>query len=122
MFVTLADSPEEKLATWSAHDGGVEPGEVAFVAAGDLMRSTAAESASVDFPDPRTTIGTISISGDLNGLGIQTSEFFSDWEGGDPPIAVCVHFLSTLLQYVKTRQVVRFLHVLTGRVDAVDAR
>jgi hypothetical protein len=122
LFVTLADAPDDRLAAWRAHDGREEPEEVGFIAAGGTIRSAAAETAAVDFPDPRTTIRTLSNPGDLTGLGLQTTEFLSAWEDGDRPIAVCFHSLTTLLQYVETQQVFRFLHVLTGRVGAVDAR
>jgi hypothetical protein len=122
LFVTLSDSPDDRLAAWRAHDGRDEPEEVAFVAAGDSMRSVAAETASVDFPDPRTTIRTLSNPGDLTGLGIGITEFLTAWEGDDRPATVCVHSLTTLLQYVETQQAFRFLHVLTGRITEVDAR
>lgn len=56
---------------------------------------------------------------DLTRLGIHVSESVDDWEGD-----VCFLFdsLSALLQFVDVETAYRFVHVLTSRMAAVDAR
>jgi len=60
--------------------------------------------------------------GDMTGVGIGVSEQlrrFAEDESGRTRVAF--HSLSTLLMYSDVETVFRFLHVLTGRIDGVDA-
>ncbi len=125
LHVALTDTPDNRLGALRSHLGEVQPLNLAFVTVGDHARSVAATSPdgfATEIGDPGVTSETISTPGDLTGLGMKISSIISEWEGDETDVIVCFHSLTTLLQYAEVRQVFRFLHVLTGRLDVVDAR
>jgi len=121
LFVTLSEAPDERLATWRAH-GGEDPESIGFVTAGDTMRSAAAAAGAVVSPAPTPTVRTAPHQGDLTGIGIETSALLSELGAQDRPASVCFHSLTTLLEHVDPRDVFRFLHILTGRIEEAGAR
>lgn len=60
---------------------------------------------------------------DMTGIGIRLSELLEEFYGtrGLQRNRILVYSLSTLLMYADLQTVFRFLHVLTGRVNTVDA-
>lgn len=95
-----------------------------FVAAG----GTAAELSVVDCVSRQTGFGRVAESrrrrhvsdpGDLTGIGIGVSELLRD-AGGRAAPWLGIHSLSTMTMYASVNRVFRFLHVLTGRVRALD--
>lgn len=122
LCVTLNGSPDNRLDALRAHLGGDMPSKLGVVSVGDTTRSTAATGGGpVTFPDRGLTIETISSPADLTGVGIKVTNFLSGWADEEEQISVCFYTLTTLLQYVDLQDVFRFLHVLTGRLKAVDA-
>ena len=119
--VTVAQSPDDRLESWRAHVGADLPDRMGIVDVGGTARSAAAATVTA----PKSVGGGVTIEpvadpGDLTSLGIRISGFLADWEDGDNRIALCFHSLTPLLQYVDVQRLFRFLHVLTGRVAAVD--
>ena len=133
LLVTLRETPDERVDVWRAHVGGELPAETGIVHVGGETRSAAAAAPGaggmagvgdpVSPPDPATgvSIEAISSPADLTGLGIKMNGYCARWAGAPEDIAVCVHGLSTLLQYVSTDRAFRFLHAMTGRLSAVEA-
>ncbi|MFC7132360.1 MULTISPECIES: DUF7504 family protein [Salinibaculum] len=60
----------------------------------------------------------VSTPSDLTGLGIELSQFLSEWEA---PVVVCFDSLTSMLQYVSFETAYEFLHAVTGQVQAADA-
>ena len=121
LSVALTGTPDDRLAVCRA-GGGDGPAKMGFVSVGETTRSAAAAAGGpVELPGGEVVVETVSSPADLTGLGIKISGFLSRWEGDGNRIHVCVHSLTTLLQYVDVQDVFRFLHVVTGRLDAVSA-
>lgn len=120
LFVTLSGAPDERLATWRAH-GGEDRESVGVVTAGDTVRSTASRPRTPASPAPGPTVRAVPDPGDLTGIGVGISELLSELGGGDRPVSVCFHSVSTLLEHVDPQEVFRFLTVLTRRVQAAGA-
>ncbi|MFB6155679.1 MAG: hypothetical protein ABEJ22_07260 [Haloferacaceae archaeon] len=70
---------------------------------------------------PGRVVDVVSSPTDLTGLGIAMNEQLAEWARDDARIVVCVHTLTTLLQYASEERVFQFLHVLTNRIRSVDA-
>lgn len=123
LFVSLVDSPDERLADWRSRAGDGAPAKVGFVNVADTTRS-AASTAARGAPSPggpdELTVRTVSSTGDLTDIGIEVSRFLAEWDGDGHRTVVCFDSLTTLLQYVDLQRAFRFLHVLTGRVRATD--
>jgi len=121
LSITLTESPDDRLAVWRRHASG-RPARTGFVNVGDPTRSVSADSGgSIELPGRDMTIETVSSPADLTGIGIKVSSFLSEWAEDGNSIVVCFHSLTTLLQYIDLQEAFRFLHVLTGRLEAVDA-
>lgn len=121
LFVTFVQSPDERLERYRSTSEAEAPARVGFVDAGDSTRSAAAVAGSSATPADAISVRTVSNAGDLTDLGIKLSTYLSEWSPDGRRIVVCVHSLSTLLQYADLQRVFRFLHVLTGRVRSADA-
>ena len=87
-----------------------EPRNAAVIAVGDTGEAVDVEWATVE---------TVASASDLTGLGIQIGEFLADWEGD---LVVCFDSLTAMLQYVDVETAYEFLHTVTGRLYAADAR
>lgn len=59
--------------------------------------------------------------GDLTGLGMALQDCLRAWQGDRYDVGLCFDSLSILLQYADIERVYRFLHVLTRRLETVDA-
>ncbi|MDX1747996.1 MAG: recombinase RecA, partial [Halobacteriales archaeon] len=70
----------------------------------------------------RDRVEYVSSPGDLTGLGIGLTEQLRRFaESHEGRTRVGFHSLSTLLMYTELETVFRFVHVVTGRCDAIDA-
>jgi len=109
LWVTFRRDAGACLDQWTA-DADVEPQNGAVIVVGD-----AGDAADVDW----ATVTGLSSASDLTGLGIEISEFLSDWEGR--PV-VCFDSLTAMLQYVDLETAYEFLHAITGQLYAATAR
>lgn len=111
----------------SADDGGfgdhgrMQPAKKGLVSVGDSMRSTtAAGSTGPDFTGA-VAQDAIADPTNLQRLGTSISEFCQRWDDADYDIFVCFDSLSALLEYTSPEVVFQFCHVLTTRLESVDA-
>lgn len=115
LAVDLTHTPDDRIAAWDEHVG-VRPAALQLVSVGDTVRSTAAASAT---PDPPVDI--VADPGDLTGIGMAVTKYLERWADDDARAVFCLHSLSALLQYADLERAFQFLHVLSGRFDAIDA-
>lgn len=118
--VSFNESPDARIEHWRAAGGPTDPASLGFVVVGDGVRSatTAIAPSAAPAAGIGPTVATVSSPGDLTGLGIKLGRFLADWADDDTQVLLCVHTLTTWLQYVDFRSAYRFLHALTGRVRA----
>jgi hypothetical protein len=67
------------------------------------------------------TIETVSDPSDLTRLGITLNRLLSEIATPEERTTVCVHSLTSLLQYVEPRRLFRFLHIFRGKLESLDA-
>ncbi|SFR33676.1 DUF7504 family protein [Halogeometricum limi] len=72
-------------------------------------------------PPAGLTVETVSSPADLTGIGMQATKQLTAFGETDDAVAVSLDSLTLMLQYVSLETLYRFLHVLTGRIDALDA-
>lgn len=123
LSITLSEGPDDRLDVWRSYVSEETPVRSGFVTAGDQARSVAAfdGGAPTNVGPDGTRIESVSTPADLTGLGMKVSDLLEDLADGDQKVVVCFHTLTVLLQYVDLQKAFRFLHVLTGRMAAVDA-
>jgi hypothetical protein len=81
---------------------------------------TTPDSFAGDPPDG-VAVETVSSPADATGIGMQVTKYLNDWQDDDAAVVVSLDSLTLVLQYVSVETLYRFLHVLTGRLDAVGA-
>jgi hypothetical protein len=91
-------------------DAATDANNIGVITVGDV--STAEAGTAVQ-------TSTVSSPSDLTGLGIEIGELVDAWPA---PVTVCLDSLTTMLQYVDFETAYEFLHTLTGRIHAADAR
>lgn len=87
-----------------------------------------AHAIEVGTPDARTTdpdtpgvhVSGVAHPDDLTGVGVRLSESLADVDEGES-VAVCLHGLSVVLQFVGFDRFYRFCSLLTRRLAAADA-
>lgn len=103
------------LARWDEGDAAPPARLVA-------VNATGVGWASPDSGDPdRVTVAQETAPSNLTQIGTAVTRFLDNAGDAEGRALVCVHSLTTLLQYVDLRDAFRFLHLLTGRLKAVDA-
>jgi len=120
LWVSYTKSPDEQLRRWQAHSSE-RPAEMGMVSVEDSTRSVTASGADSELMGPNKPVETVSSPNDLTGLGIRITEFLTDWEENDNRTVVCFDSLTALLQYVELETAYELLHILTGRMAALDA-
>lgn len=125
LLVSYTKSPDAQLRRWREHTDG-QPANLGIVTVEDSTRSVAAvggDAAMGAAAGPNGPVETVSSPNDLTGLGIRITEFLTNWNGSEDggDIAVCFDSLTALLQYVELETAYEFLHIITGRLTAVDA-
>lgn len=121
LWVSYTKSPDQQLRRWQAHSTD-SPANMGMVSVDDSTRSVAADTGGdTDLMAPNKPVESVSSPTDLTGLGIRITEFLRDWEDNENRTVVCFDSLTSLLQYVELETAYEFLHILTGRLAAVDA-
>lgn len=68
-----------------------------------------------------TRLLTVSGPDDLTGIGMRYSKLYQELhDDGVDRVRTLVHSASTLLMFAELKTVSRFVHTITGRIDAVD--
>lgn len=121
LSITFTQSADDRLDLWRSYVADL-PAQAGIVTVDVMTRSASSNDAATSQTIPQPiAIETVSDPGDLTGLGIAISEILSNWGGSPNQTVVCFHSLTPLLQYADLQRVFRFLHVLTGRLNSVDA-
>lgn len=115
IVVSLTESPDRRVDAITT--GADRPRNVAAVACDETRGATAAAAPQADSTPSCVTVGS---PADLTGIGMHVDRLLSQF-AGDGETAVCVHSLTTLLQYDDARAVFRFGHALTRKVREVGA-
>jgi len=117
VVVTVGTRPSawhERLTDRSA--GPLVP--VSYVDVKTLVRSTsAAAGEGADVPAP---VATISSPADLLTLGKSINALLSDAADDGDRVALCIHSISEMLQFVDREFLFKFLHAVSARVRSVD--
>lgn len=115
IVLSLTESPDRRVDAITA--GGERPRNVVAVACDETRGATAGATSQTDSIPSCVTVGS---PGDLTGIGMHVDRLLSQF-AGDGETAVCVHSLTTLLQYGDAKAVFRFGHALTMKVREVGA-
>lgn len=86
----------------------------------DAAVVTTPDSATGDPPDG-VAVETVPTPANVTGIGMQATKLMREWRGTDAAVVLSFDSLAVMLQYVSLKALYRFLHVLTGRLDAVGA-
>jgi KaiC/GvpD/RAD55 family RecA-like ATPase len=114
LFVTTNESVVSIIPDFEELSGGA-PESLRFV-------DCVSEQQSVEERFPEDRVEYVASPGDMTGIGIGVSEQLRRFAGEEADrTRVVFDSLSTLLMYSEVETVFRFLHVLTGRIDGVDA-
>lgn len=121
LFVWLTRDVEHRLAR--LYDSYADPSTtVTVVCRSEIRRSLLADpSIPTDEPGSKLSIHRISDPRDLPKLGIAINRVFSEWRGRPNRPVMCFHSITDLLQFEDHERVFRFLHVLGGRINSVEA-
>jgi hypothetical protein len=99
----------------------MQPAKKGLISIGDMVRSATATGGSG--PDFTGAVAQDAIADptNLQRLGTSISEFCQRWDDSGYDIYVCFDSLSALLEYTSPEVVFQFCHVLTKRLESVDA-
>ena len=114
LSVLTVESPQELLHTWEAHVDGEPPESAAFLTLGS--QPTPASDA---FDNGDRAIHPIPNPSNLTDIGVVSSKVLAEWQDQDRAVACCFRSITTLLQYVESRTVYRFLHQFSQQIAAV---
>lgn len=120
LSITVTQSANDRLKLWQKHIETL-PAKATIISVGEITRSAAAGSTGSMQLSPGVRIETVKNPGDLTGLGITITEQLKEFMQDDNQVVVCFHSLTPLLQYAELTRVFRFLHVLIGRLNSMNA-
>jgi hypothetical protein len=120
LTVTTTRSADRWLGMWQRFSSRT-PERMVIVSLGEDPATTAT-STTVSTPDGPKTLEIEALHDlDLTRLGITISRSLSEVGASATRTSVCVHSLTTLLQYVEPERLFRFLQILRGRVRSAGA-
>ena len=121
LFVTSTRTVAERWTTWRQYADG-RPANLCVLSVGERTRGAAGSSVTTTRGGPETIrTETVSDASDLTRLGIAINRLLKEWEPNRYPTSVCLHSLTELLQYTDPQRLFRFIHILQGRLDSLDA-
>lgn len=113
LWIVYTGSPTGRLSSWIERTGE-KPVRSAAITVGEGTRPPSSAGPSFD------TVERINAPADLTGVGISVSELLSSWDDAGETM-VCFDSITALLQYVDVETAYEFVHVLLGRLEALDA-
>jgi hypothetical protein len=116
VLISLSEPPDRRLRAITAD--GRRPAQVGAISCDTTRGAAAAAGGSRSAGD--SAIVTVPSPADLTGIGMHAERLLTRFEGAGR-VALCVHSLTTLLQYADTRAVFRFGHALTRKVRETGA-
>jgi hypothetical protein len=121
LLVTVTQSAEDRLLTTYENSGQL-PENIGVVA---IDNNVSAQNTTQTIPiggvDRTVQMKTATDPGDIKGIGIRISKQLSEWDDNDRPTMVCFHSLTSILQYISTKQLFQFIHLLQNRLRSYDA-
>jgi hypothetical protein len=117
LVVSFPENVTDRL-DFSSLSGGRQPTKRGIVTVGETMQ--AAGAGRPDFSDPIVE-QTVADPTDLQRLGEVVSQFCGVWDDAGYDIVVCFDSLTDLLATNDPEVVFQFCHVLSGRLESVDA-
>jgi hypothetical protein len=117
LVVSFPEDVTDRL-DFSSLSGGRQPEKRGIVTVGETMQ--AAGAGRPDFSDPLVE-QTVADPTDLQRLGEVVSQFCDVWDDAGYDIVVCFDSLTDLLAANDPEVVFQFCHVLSGRLESVDA-
>lgn len=116
LTISLPEAQSEQTGFGSAST--TQPARKGLISVGDVMRSAA--EGGPDFGAP-VVMDAVEQPDDLQGIGTAVSQYCERWDREEYDIVVCFDSLTELLDYASPEVVFQFCHVLTSRLDSVDA-
>lgn len=116
-IVTVGQSPRQWHDRLTMGQAGSLP-PVSYIDVKTLVRSTSAEVG--DGADAPTPVATVSSPADLLTLGTEINTLLSEAAEDGERIALCIHSISEMLQFVDREFLFKFLHAVSARVRSVD--
>lgn len=116
LLVELIDTPGSRLSTWMEGTNGTHVRELTLVGVDGFANDSKAPLDAAS----SLSLESINDPGDITGLGITVSEYLSDRRDATPT-TVCLHSLTTLLQYATLETVFQFTHTLSGHLSRSNA-
>lgn len=114
--VTYTRSPEALVDEWRERVGDL-PARTHVLEVRDRI-STPTDS-TPSLPDSVSVVRAN--PNDLTGLAMRIRDVLGDADGPDTRIVVCFDAVTDLLQYHDVRSAYKFLHMLTGQLQDIDA-
>jgi hypothetical protein len=125
VFVTTDDSPSALWQRYRAHVPEADPRSVCIVdatgaSAASGPTETTVDETATDGSDP--CVATVGSPADLTGTGIAVSKLLEALvaQQGLDRLRLGLLSLNTMVMYADDERVVKFLHAMARRVDAVD--
>lgn len=101
-------------------DNGRQPAKRGVVVVGDVMEARRLANEEPSFDDP-VAMDAVTDPTDLQSIGMTISRFAQVWSNAGYHMTVCFDSLTDLLAHNDPDAVFQFCHVLSTRLDAVDA-
>jgi hypothetical protein len=121
LLVTVTQSAEDRLLTVYENSGHL-PENIGIVAIdNNVSAQSTVQTVPIGGVDRTVHMKTATDPGDIKGIGIRISKQLSEWDDNDRPTMVCFHSLTSILQYISTKQLFQFIHLLQNRLRSYDA-
>ena len=114
LSVLTIESPEDLLRTWELHVDSEPPEAAAFLMLGGQPTT---DFAPIDNGD--RIVHPIQNPSNLTDIGVASSKVLGEWHAQGRAVACCFRSITTLLQYVESRTVYRFLHQFSQQIASV---
>lgn len=123
LSVTCDGTVADRVEHWRRHVAPELPAKIGVITAGERIRSATAASTTetTGFANADARMTAVSSPSDLTGLGLAVEKTLAAWNVDEHRTVACIDSLTTLLQYVETKRLFRFLHTLLARFRAVNA-
>jgi hypothetical protein len=122
LIVSVTETIGKTHRRWDDHVGE-HPDEFAVVSASFAEDGPGGTNEGVDGASEANWLVSHHIDdpGDLTGLGVTISSQLEEWAEDEEQVVVCVRSLTTMLQYVGSDELVRFLGELRRHLEAAGA-
>lgn len=121
LVVTFRQTPEEVLTDWDRRPGVSRPRRLHFIGAENVAGYNSEQWPRDGENGTELVVEAVDDVADLATLGVRISSVLSEFEATGDEIVTYFGPISSLLETRELSDVFRFLHILTGRMQTVDA-